>query len=94
MKFTNKSFTCLTFPLALALCSAVNAEVEHKQVNPLTRMTFVSDDGWQPENFENGTAVPATHMIDAGITMDGKTDEIQWKNAVEVTVPLFYGEVR
>jgi hypothetical protein len=80
--------------MAVILSMQVCADVNHHKATATQRVTYVSDDSWQPDNFDNGTAVPAAHMIDAGITVDGKTDEIQWKNAVEVTVPLFYGEVR
>jgi len=80
--------------LTVALCASANADVEHTQVNPLTKMTFVYDDDWQPEGFVNGTVVPASHMLDANITLDGVDDEPQWRSATEVTVPLSYGNVR
>ena len=80
--------------MALALSVQVCADVNHHKATGQNLITYVSDDSWQPDNFDSGTAVLATHMLDAGITVDGKTDEIQWKNAVEVTVPLFYGDVR
>jgi len=94
MRNTSKYITCSIIPLALVMFATAQADVEHKQVNPLTKITYVSDDGWQPENFDNGTPIPATHMVDASITLDGRDDEIQWDTATEVSVPLYFGDVR
>lgn len=79
---------------AFVFWSPIKADVEHWKSGSLNQITYVSNSDWQPENFDNGTAVPATHMIDAGITLDGKENEIQWRNAAEVKVPLSFGDVR
>lgn len=86
----------VTFPMLFALVCAlpVDADVKHTQTNPLTKITYVSDDGWQPDGFDNGVDVTAVHMIETNIIVDGKDDEIQWRSAPEVRVPLFFGKVR
>jgi hypothetical protein len=79
--------------VALVFSAGVCAEVNHHIATGTDLITYVSNDSWQPDGFDVGTPVPATHMLDAGIILDGKTDEIQWKNATAVTVPLSFGEV-
>lgn len=93
MQYIKRFFIPSVGLLVLSLCATAQADVEHRQINPMTRITYVSDDDWQPENFDNGIAIPAVHILDASINLDGKDDEPQWKNATEVHVPLYYGEV-
>ena len=69
------------------------ADVVHQQVNELNHITYVSNDGWQPEGFVNGTEVPASWIPSPDINIDGDDNEIAWSNAVEVEVPLGYGSV-
>lgn len=77
----------------LAVCLQASAEVNHYDTTWPNLVTFVSNDDWQPENFDNGTAIEVPHIIDAEISLDGKTDEIQWRSASEVTVPLSFGSI-
>lgn len=80
----------------VAALSSVQAEVKHRQINPLNLIVDVSDEAWQPEGFENGTAIPATYLYvgDIGdIVIDGKANESVWKKAEEIEVPLSYGTV-
>lgn len=74
--------------------AAVQAEVTHRQINSQNLVVDVSDDSWQPEGFENGTAIRATFIQDADITIDGKDDEPAWSLAAEVEVPLTYGATK
>lgn len=92
MKYSRKCSFLLVFAFVLVCCLPVQAEVIHNNTNPLTQITYVSDDDWQPDDFDNGIAIQAVHMIDTGITVDGKGDEIQWKNATEVMIPLYFGK--
>jgi hypothetical protein len=76
---------------ALLLCQPAAAEVRHDDTNPVSRITYVSDDSWQPAGFVNGTSVPATWVLSPGIIIDGSDDEAAWSLANEVEVPLSYG---
>lgn len=93
MRLSNKYLAVLVTTVLAVFGSPTKAEIVHYNTNPMTKITFVSDDTWQPADFVNGTTVPATHMIDASITVDGKDDELQWRNAEEVTVPMSFGTV-
>jgi hypothetical protein len=83
----------LTIASALAFCLPIKADVEHRQINELNQITYVSDDAWQPEGFVNGIAVPATFLASPDVIMDGKDDEPAWQRALEVPVTLQYGNV-
>jgi hypothetical protein len=85
--------TLMTFIPAMIASLPVQAEVEHRQLNSANAVTYVSNDPWQPENFDNGTVIPAAHILESTIKLDGKDDEPQWNSAEEVTVPLYYGSV-
>ena len=76
--------------VSMASVSAM-ADVEHRQTNQLSHITYVSDDAWQPEGFVNGVNVPATWLALPDITIDGADDEAVWSLAAEVEVPLAYG---
>lgn len=83
----------LTVTSALTAWAPVQADVIRRQFSEDNFMVKVSNDTWQPENFENGTTVPATYVKQAGITLDGKDNEPGWSTAMEVVVPLSYGNV-
>lgn len=83
----------LSLAAALLACLPLQAEVEHRQSNARNRMTYVSDDAWQPEGFVNGIPVPAVFLAAAEITLDGRDNESAWQHAIEVAVPLQYGKV-
>jgi hypothetical protein len=78
----------------LVFSLSVTADVEHRQVNSMTAITYVSDDNWQPKDFVNGTTVPAAWLQTPMITIDGNDDEAAWSKAVEIEVPLNYGNVK
>ena len=70
-----------------------SAEVNHYQKNPLRKMTYVEDDAWQPEGFENGITIPAVFTPRAEIVLDGKDDEAAWLGAPEIALELALGTV-
>lgn len=70
------------------------AGVDHQQINSLTEITYVSQDAWQPEGFDNGTSVPATWLPSPDITVDGLDDEDAWSLAKEIAAPLQFGTVK
>ena len=88
------NLTVVVAAAGLLTWAAVQAEVTHRQINSQNLVVDVSDDSWQPEGFENGTAIPATFIQDADITIDGKDDEPAWSLAREVEVPLTYGATK
>ncbi len=94
MRKKNMAYAGLTLAMALVFCLPVHADVEHRQVNSVTRITEVSDDAWQPEGFVNGISVPAVYLASPDVVLDGKDSEPAWQKAVEVTVPLQYGNVK
>ena len=67
-------FAFLTVTTSLLGWSPVQAEVIRLQRSAENLMVVVSDDSWQPENFVNGTTIPATYVKQAGITLDGAAD--------------------
>lgn len=77
----------------MAVSSVAEAEIERRQVNADTTIIEVSQDTWQPEDFVNGTPVPATWLETSDVKLDGLDDEASWSRAIEVEVPLNYGRV-
>jgi hypothetical protein len=53
-------------------------------------ITVIGED-WHPEGFEHGQSIPATHIAQANITLDGKDNEPEWDTAAEIAVPLEFG---
>ena len=78
---------------AAVLSQAAVADVDHQQVNPTTKITYVSDDPWQPDGFVNGTTVPAIWLTSPDIRIDGMDDEVAWSLVPEVEVALKFGTV-
>ena len=91
----NKSFYLGSAVIATALLVAATAlaDVEHWQINSVSRITTVSDDPWQPDGFVNGVEVPAAWIPEPSVSIDGVADEDAWALATEVEVPLTYGKV-
>jgi len=87
-------FTILALIPGLLATSPTQADVEHRQLNSRNAITYVSNDSWQPEDFDNGTTIPAAHALGAKITLDGKDNEPEWGAATEVEIPLYYGSVK
>ena len=84
----------ITVSVAVSLFGqAAMGDVEHRQLNSLNSITYVSDEVWQPEDFINGTPVPASWYQSPDITIDGADDEAAWSRALEVKVPLNYGSI-
>jgi hypothetical protein len=79
--------------VSVLIWSGAQAEVVHRQINADNLLVKVSDDAWQPEGFENGTAVPATYVHMPNIVIDGNDAEAAWNQAVEVDVPLTHGGI-
>jgi hypothetical protein len=71
----------------------VQAEIIHREANNLSKISFVSNESWEPENFVPGTTIPATYITGADIKLDGKEDEPAWASALEVDLPLSHGRV-
>jgi len=94
MKQMKMNYLLVTLAAGVIAWLPAQAEVEHRQLNSSNSVTYVKNDSWQPENFDNGTVVPAAHEINPVITLDGRDDEPEWARAHEVTVPLSYGDVR
>ncbi len=84
----------LTVSSGLVGSTPALAEVTHMQSNEFTKVTYVSGESWQPENFVNGTTLPAIYVINPDFTLDGKDNEAEWKNAQEVTFPMAFGDVK
>jgi hypothetical protein len=78
---------------AVLATAPVLAEVTHQNTNPSVQITYVSQESWQPEGFVNGITVPAQYLASADVTLDGRDIEPEWQGAVEVEVPLQYGNV-
>jgi len=85
------------FVLAAGLTAwmPVQSEVKHLRFGEGTphdrTLVKVSNDLWQPENFENGTLIPTPYMKLADITLDGMENEPEWASVEEVTIPLEFG---
>lgn len=89
-----KGYVSGSLTLALLMMGTpADAEITHQNANPALQITEVKDEPWQPEDFVSGVKVPAVHLASAEIIMDGRDNEPEWKKAVEVTVPLHYGNV-
>lgn len=73
---------------------SIQADVKHKQINATNSITYVEDDPWQPEGFENGLLIPAPYIQDAEIVLDGVDSEQSWNVAKEVKVQLSHGTVK
>jgi len=71
------------------------AEVKHEQLNESNLLVKVKNDDWQPSTglFDNGLNIPATRVKKAGITLDGRATEPNWRKASEIAVPLSFGNV-
>jgi hypothetical protein len=79
--------------IALSLSLPALADVERRSPNPSQQVIFVSEDAWQPDDFVNGTPVPAVWMETPEVTIDGADNEAAWSRATEVEVPLEFGSV-
>lgn len=94
MKQQQAIITGLAISLMALAFTPVQAEVMHRNPNEFTEITFVSDEAWQPDDFVNGTTIPAIYYNGASIKLDGKEAEPEWASALEVELPLSYGRVK
>lgn len=93
MYLQRKVFSLMTVTAAAMLCVQALAGVSDRTMNPANRIIDVSDDTWQPDGFVNGVSVLAAYEPNPEISMDGMDDEAAWQKAIEVTVPMQYGQV-
>lgn len=81
------------FVVGLMTCHSATAEVDWHNLSDENIFVKVSNDEWQPENFENGITIPAVHVMKSPVVLDGVDGESEWNGADEVVVPLAYGSV-
>ena len=84
----------LTTLLASLSPGLVFSEVVHRQLGEDDIAVSVKNESWQPEEFQNGTNIPATYVGITDITLDGMDNEQDWAKAIEVTIPLNHGNVK
>ena len=94
MQYMKVDFVVLALAVGVIGWLPAQADVEHRKLNASNTITYVSNDSWQPENFDNGIIIPAPHVINPVITLDGMDNEPEWAQAHEVTVPLSYGSIQ
>jgi hypothetical protein len=85
--------TCLTASL---VCGVAGAEVKRSAFSTASGenvKVLVSDDDWQPEEFDLGIGIPATYLQAENIVLDGVDNEAEWLAAEDITVPLSYGAI-
>lgn len=94
MKKRTTLITCVALTSLVSAIDNARADVTHRNPNEFTTITFVSNETWQPEGFVNGTTIPAAYFSDVRMTLDGKDDEPEWSEAIEVDLPLSHGRVK
>jgi hypothetical protein len=72
---------------------SMQAEVRHHKMNSVNKIVYVSHEAWQPSDFEPGIVIPAHYLITHDIAVDGRDNDLEWRHAEEVIVPLLYGSV-
>lgn len=82
-----------SFLASLIAWQTVSAEVVERRITDDYTYFKVKNDAWQPDGFENGIPIPATHLLQQSIVLDGKDQEAEWSRAEEVLVPLAHGSV-
>jgi len=93
MQATFRYTLVLSLAAGMLICSAAGADVQTvKKQGDITKV-FVSDDAWQPENFKEGTLIPATFTSGEELFIDGIDNESAWDTTPEISVPLSFGTV-
>ena len=87
------TISTLFFIAGLLTCQSAPAEVEWRHLSDENIFVKVRNDGWQPENFVNGITIPAFHVMESPVVLDGLDGESEWNGADEVVIPLAYGSV-
>jgi hypothetical protein len=72
---------------------SAHADVFHYQKSPVRKSTYVENESWQPDGFENAITIPAVFVKKPGITINGRNDEIAWEEAVEIPIALSRGTI-
>jgi hypothetical protein len=89
-------FIIILFTLALVGWESAWSELSDAEaLETLKTYSYVKieNNPWQPEEFKNGTVIPASYIETPAIIMDGKDDEPDWSKAKEIAIPLSYGLV-
>ena len=75
-------YSILVVILGMLAWVQVQAEVIHRQFSEHSLLVKVTDDSWQPENFENGIPIPAAYLNQEEITVPlshGSTNQAKVK---------------
>jgi len=79
--------------VGFAVAIPVSADVVVKELSEENVFVRVTNADWQPEGFENGILIPAAHIPEPAVVIDGSAEEAIWDIAEEVRVPLQFGSV-
>lgn len=69
------------------------ADVRHYHVNEFNSITWVEDDPWQPESFNDGLILHAP-FVTTGPQVDGRAEDPAWSQARALEIPLSHGTTR
>jgi len=94
MRHHNKSIIAMSLAAIALYGASAEAEIKRSNIGDDITKVLVNDDAWQPDTFKQGIAIPASYVADADIVLDGVDDEPAWAAAVEVTVPLSFGNAK
>jgi hypothetical protein len=93
MRHQQKKLIVVLISAGALVCAGAQAEIIRSTMGPDIVTVKVSDDVWQPDNFKQGTVIPAAYAPGANIVVDGIEDEPAWAAAEEVTIDLSFGNV-
>ena len=93
MRPTIKNSVALSLVAGLLISAIGQAEITRKELPGQFTKIYVRDEAWQPDNFKEGTPIPATYNSGEDIILDGFDNESAWVSTPEVTIPLSFGEV-
>ena len=94
MRHQNTNLIALTLAAGVLFWPSAQAEVKRSTMGSDLTKVMVNDDAWQPDNFKQGIAIPASYAVDGDIVIDGIDNEAAWATAEEVTVPLSFGSAK
>jgi len=94
MRPSNKKVAILSLVTVVLFWASAEAEIKRSTMGPDIIKVMVSEDAWQPDSFKQGIAIPASFTADADIVLDGIDNESAWATAIEVTVPLSFGNAK
>jgi len=93
MRPTNKGSVALSLAAAILISAGGQADITREEIPGDITKVFVRDDPWQPDNFKQGTLIPATYISGEDIFLDGIENESAWATTPEVNVPLSFGSI-